>query len=154
MGAGRSFVLLAALAAALPAAAEPAPAVSPYAALAQGSGVELRDAYNRPISRDSLSRGLEAGAKAEAASAATKVGRALADFLARLAAPAHALRQEPVPGEGHGELAAAAPREPKARFVPVSFARPDALAPARRAAAAGSAPATLFGRAFNLPLRI
>lgn len=156
MGAGRSFVLLAALAlAAVPAAAEaPALAVSPYDALSQGAGVELRDAHNRPVSRQGLARALKAGAEAETAPTATQVGRALTEFLERLSAPAQAVRGEASAVARHGELSAGAPREPKARVASCAGVSPAVNAASRRAARSETAPATLFGRAFNLPLRI
>jgi hypothetical protein len=158
MGAGRSFVLSAVLAAyAAPAAASSAlsqaQAVGPYAALSQGPGIELRDANNRPISRAALARELRAGAAAEAEPVASRAARLLAEFLDRLCAPVSAVRGGAAGAEQHAAAAAGAPRPPKARFVRVVTSAP------RRAAAWASAAAdpdarSPLGRAFNLPLRI
>lgn len=159
MGAGRFFALLAVLAAlsAAPAAASTAlsqaQAAGPYAALSQGSGVELRDAHNRPISRAALARELRAGASAESEPVASRAARLLAEFLDRMSAPVSAVRGGTAPASHHASIAAASPRSQKARLAR-GFAGCAAAAPAPRRPAAEAAAPSSVGRAFNLPLRI
>ncbi|TBR25006.1 hypothetical protein EPO15_02955 [bacterium] len=160
MGAGRSFALLAACAAFLAAQASASPtalsqaaSVSPYAALSQGEGVELRDAQNRPISRAALARELRAGAAAESAPVATKAARLLAEFLERLSAPVSRVRGGQGAAPHHGVSAAAAPRPPKARIT-LPAVRLGAPAAAPRRADPVGLPSAFFGRAFSVPLRI
>ena len=158
MGAGRFFALLAVLAAlSVPAAASTAlsqaQSVSPYAALSQGDGVELRDAQNRLISRAALARELRAGAAAESAPVASKAAKLLADFLDRLSAPVSAVRGGGVPVSRHAMSAAGAPRPPKSRVV-FAASRRAAPAAAARPAVPAAVPTSSVGRAFNVPLRI
>lgn len=160
MGAGRFFALLAVLAAlaASPASAggsalSQAQAAGPYAALSQGSGVELRDAHNRPISRAALARELRAGAAAESEPVASRAARLLAEFLDRMSAPVSAVRGGGSPESHHASIAAASPRSQKGRLARSFAGRPAAAPAAGRPAAEAPAPSSV-GRAFNLPLRI
>ncbi|MDE2291511.1 MAG: hypothetical protein KGL53_05460, partial [Elusimicrobia bacterium] len=85
-----------------------AEAVGPYEALAQASGVELRDAQNRPISRPELAAALGTVQKAETRASEKAAGahalKAWLEALETAAALAAGLKRP----EPEGALAAAA----------------------------------------------
>ncbi|MBI5597542.1 MAG: hypothetical protein HY928_15740 [Elusimicrobia bacterium] len=163
MGAGRLFCLLAVLTAAAgmnPASAASedlgaAPAgavVSPFEALEQGPGLELRDASNRLISRGDIARTLKDAQRAESAVLAAPAAKAWADFVERADSLARSIRVE---GSSSGAAAVTpctASREPKVS-CPTVLVRLGDTGPALRSQARGPAPASAPDRALNLPLR-
>ncbi|MBI3299707.1 MAG: hypothetical protein HYZ75_16190 [Elusimicrobia bacterium] len=156
-GAGRLFSLLALLLAldasnARASALNQAATVSPYEALRQGSGVELRDAFNRPISRAELSRELRAGARAEAALAATPAAKAWSEFVERAESLARALRGERSESREHEVFSLAPVRPNKQHRFSVRAGQPSqAPRPSRREL--GRVPPPAPDRSLVLPLR-
>ncbi|MBI2361996.1 MAG: hypothetical protein HYV15_01235 [Elusimicrobia bacterium] len=155
MGAGRLFVLLAVLA--TPSGA----VVSPFEALEQGPGLELRDASNRLISRGDIARTLKDAQRAEAAVLAAPAARAWADFIERAAwadfveradSLARSIRVEDPSSGPAAVVSCMASREPKVS-CPTDLVRLGDTGPALRSQAGRSAPVNAPDRALNLPLR-
>lgn len=146
MGAGRLFVLLAVLA--TPSGA----VVSPFEALEQGPGLELRDASNRLISRGDIARTLKDAQRAEAAVLAAPAARAWADFIERADSLARSIRVEDPSSGPAAVVSCMASREPKVS-CPTDLVRLGDTGPALRSQAGRSAPVNAPDRALNLPLR-
>ena len=146
MGAGRLFVLLAVLAA--PAGA----VVSPFEALEQGPGLELRDAENRLVSRAEIAQTLKSAQRQEAAVLAAPAAKAWADFVESARSLARSLRAEDASSDAASVVSCTASREPKVS-CPVNLVRLGETGPASRRRWGGSALSRAPDRALNLPLR-
>lgn len=146
MGAGRLFVLLAVLAA--PAGA----VVSPFDALEQGPGLELRDASNRVVSRAEIAQTLKNAQRAEAAVLSAPAAKAWADFVESARSLARSFRVEDASSDAASVVSCTASREPKVS-CPAGLVRLGDTGPAVRPRAGRPSMSRAPDRALNLPLR-